>query len=221
MKNQLIQSLQLLTLTEKLKCELRHSWLSTGRQESVAEHSWRLSLMVCLFAPYLEKSINLEKAIKMAIIHDLAEAETGDIPIFASQNSVSKQQKIANEQIAMQKIKDLLNNEIGNEIYDLWSEYENKQTYEAKFVNALDKIEAHIQHGEAGLPTWEHREKLMVFQPQWLDQHCEFDTSIALLRDLVKETLYDKLIAHGENLDQLRKEAALSTSLQNNTVVNN
>lgn len=215
MKNHLIRSLQLLTIAEKLKCELRHSWLSNGRQESVAEHSWRLSLMVCLFAPYLENPINLEKAIKMAIVHDLAEAETGDIPIFETQDKISKQKKIANEQKAMQKMKDLLNNNVGNEIYDLWFEYEQKQSLEAKFVNALDKIEAFIQHGEAGLSTWEHHEKLMIFQPKWLDVHCEFDTNIKMLKDLVKDSLYDQLILHGENPEELRKEAnAVTESIE-------
>lgn len=207
MKSQLIQTLKLLSLAEKLKCELRHSWLSNGQQESVAEHSWRLAFMVCLFAPYLAKPVNIEKSLKMALIHDLAEAETGDIPMFNCQDPVSKQQKLINEQKVMFKIKSMLNNEIGQEIYDLWLEYEEKQTYEAKFVNALDKIEAHIQHGEADLSTWQHHEKLMIFQKRWLDKHCEFDPAMNLVKDLVKQTIYDKFSAHGENLEELSAEA--------------
>lgn len=207
MQKQLIQSLQLLTLAEKLKCELRHSWLSNGQRESVAEHSWRLAFMVCLFAPYLAKPINIEKSLKMALVHDLAEAETGDIPMFNCQDAVSKQQKFINEQKAMLKIKSLLDSEIGQDIYDLWLEYEEKQTYEAKFVYALDKIEAHIQHGEGDMSTWAHHEKLMVFQTQWLDKHCEFDPTMLLLKDLVKQAIYDKFSAYGDDLDQLREEA--------------
>jgi putative hydrolase of HD superfamily len=207
MQKQLIQSLELLTIAEKLKCELRHSWLSNGKQESVAEHSWRLALMVCLFAPYITQAINIEKTLKMALVHDLAEAETGDIPMFNCADAASKQQKFLNEQKAMLKIKSLLDNDVGQEIYDLWLEYEEKQSYEAKFVNALDKIEAHIQHGEADISIWQHHEKLMVFQTQWLDKHCEFDTTMVLLKDLVKQTIYDKFAAHGEDLDRLREEA--------------
>lgn len=207
MKSQLIQTLKLLSLAEKLKCELRHSWLSNGQQESVAEHSWRLAFMVCLFAPYLAQPVNIEKSLKMALIHDLAEAETGDIPMFNCQDPVSKQKKLINEQKVMFKIKSMLNNEIGQEIYDLWLEYEEKQSYEAKFVNALDKIEAHIQHGEADLSTWQHHEKLMIFQKRWLDKHCEFDPAMNLVKDLVKQTIYDKFSAHGENLEELSAEA--------------
>ncbi len=207
MRDQLIKTLKLLTLAEKLKCELRNSWLSNGQQESVAEHSWRLAFMVCLFAPYLAQPVNIEKSLKIALIHDLAEAETGDIPMFNCQDPVSKQQKLINEQKVMIKIKSLLNNAIGQEIYDLWLEYEEKQTYEAKFVNALDKIEAHIQHGEADLSTWQHHEKLMVFQKQWLDRHCEFDPAMLLVKDMVKQAIYEKFIANGEDIDQLRAEA--------------
>ncbi len=214
MQTQLIQSLKLLTLAEKLKCELRHSWLSNGQQESVAEHSWRLAFMVCLFAPYLANPINIEKTLKMALIHDLAEAETGDIPMFNCADTASKHQKFLNEQKAMLKMTSLLNNEIGQEIYDIWLEYEQKQSYEAKFVNALDKIEAHIQHGEADISLWQHYEKLMVFQTQWLDKHCEFDSTMMMLKDLVKQAIYDKFSEHGENLEQLREEAQNANVVQ-------
>ncbi|MDZ4323104.1 MAG: HD domain-containing protein, partial [Alphaproteobacteria bacterium] len=76
---------QFLNIAEKLKCEMRHSWLSSGRQESVAEHSWRMGLMVMTFFPYLSQKVDLEKCLKMAILHDLAEAEVGDIPVFETQ----------------------------------------------------------------------------------------------------------------------------------------
>ncbi len=214
MHQQLIKSLELLTIAEKLKCELRHSWLSNGKQESVAEHSWRLALMVCLFAPYITQPINIEKAIKMALVHDLAEAETGDIPIFNCADAASKQQKFLNEQKVMQKIKSLLNNDVGQEIYNIWLEYEEKQSYEAKFVNALDKIEAHIQHGEADISMWQHYEKLMVFQTQWLDRHCEFDSTMMLLKDLVKQAIYAKFAEHGENLERLKEEAQNADIIQ-------
>lgn len=214
MQKYLIQSLKLLTLAEKLKCELRHSWLSNGQQESVAEHSWRLAFMVCLFAPYLANPINIEKTLKMALVHDLAEAKTGDIPMFHCADASSKQQKFLNEQKAMLNMTALLDNEIGQEIYDIWLEYEQKQSYEAKFVNALDKIEAHIQHGEADVSLWQHHEKLMVFQTQWLDKHCEFDATMMMLKDLVKQAIYDKFAEHGENLEQLREEAQHANVVQ-------
>lgn len=74
MKSSLTDSLLFIQLMEQLKNELRHSWTSTGRQESVAEHSWRLCLMVMTFAPELEHPIDVNRAIKMALIHDCVEA---------------------------------------------------------------------------------------------------------------------------------------------------
>ena len=65
--------------TEKLKTLLRHSWLSTGRQESVAEYSWRIALMALVLKDYLKTPVNLEKVLAMMIVHDLPEIYAGDI----------------------------------------------------------------------------------------------------------------------------------------------
>ena len=98
--------LQVIALAEKLKYEMRHSWLSNGRQESVAEHTWRMSLMAILVEPYLDQKVNIEKLLKMVIIHDLVEAEAGDIPVFDTMNSHELQlQKQINEQEAILNIK--------------------------------------------------------------------------------------------------------------------
>ena len=65
-----------LAIAEKMKCNTRHSWTSTNRKESVAEHSWRLSLMALLLEREIE-NVDFQKVIKMCIIHDLGEAVTG------------------------------------------------------------------------------------------------------------------------------------------------
>ena len=70
-----------LNVIEKLKCNTRHSWTSSGRQESVAEHSWRLAVMAMLCADEYP-SLDINKVIKMCLIHDFGEAITGDIPAF-------------------------------------------------------------------------------------------------------------------------------------------
>ena len=75
------QLLEILKVAEKLKCTTRHCYTSSGRHESVAEHSWRISLMAML----LEKEFpaaDMNKVIRMCLIHDLGEAFTGDIPTF-------------------------------------------------------------------------------------------------------------------------------------------
>ena len=71
--------LDFLARAEKLKCNTRHSWTSSDRHESVAEHSWRISLMAMLLTKEFPEA-DMDKVIRMCLIHDLGEAFTGDIP---------------------------------------------------------------------------------------------------------------------------------------------
>ena len=142
--------------SEALKKELRHSWLSNGRQESVAEHSWRMSLMLMLIESKIPRPFNYLHALKMAIVHDLVEIYAGDVPVFEFSNSRKQQlQKKQKENDAMERIVSELNQPIGQEIKYLWLEYESNKTKEAKVVKALDKLEAQTQHNQAGLDTWQ------------------------------------------------------------------
>mgnify|MGYP002513359659 CR=1 FL=1 len=75
------QLLEILAVAEKLKCVTRHCDTSTGRRESVAEHSWRIALMAMLLTPEFPEA-DMDKVIRMCLIHDLGEAFTGDIPTF-------------------------------------------------------------------------------------------------------------------------------------------
>jgi putative hydrolase of HD superfamily len=208
-KDHLTRILHVLHIAERLKHEMRHSWLSNGRQESVAEHTWRVALMVMMVAPCLDQSVDIEKCLKLALIHDLAEAETGDIPVFENQQQDRKQAKYYNEQQAMLRIEKKLDNEVGQQIYELWEEYEHQKSYEAKFVRALDKLEVQLQHNEADLSTWLHLEKLMVFQPKWMQAFCEFDSGLSLLGELIKEEATEKLQANGDSITELQEEAIL------------
>jgi putative hydrolase of HD superfamily len=208
-KDQLSRILDVLHIAERLKHEMRHSWLANGRQESVAEHTWRVALMVIMMAPHLDRDVDIEKCLKLALIHDLAEAETGDIPVFENQQQDRKLAKYYNEQRAILHMKSMLDDEVGQQIYELWEEYERQECYEAKFVRALDKLEAQLQHNEADLSTWLHLEKLMVFQPKWMQRFCEFDSGLTLLGELIKGDAAEKLRANGDSIAELQEEAIL------------
>ncbi len=178
-------------LGEKLKYELRHSWLSNGRQESVAEHTWRLSLMAMLIEPYLEENIDSEKLLKMIIIHDLVEAEASDIPAFDTLNNPKLlKQKHEKEREAIDHIKQMLPEPLGSNVFDLWIEFENKHTYEAKVANALDKLEAQIQHNEADIVTWKPIEYKMSFM---LDQHTNFSPILSQFKELIEQEAEEKI----------------------------
>lgn len=150
-----------LNLIEKLKCNTRHSWTSSGRQESVAEHSWRLAVMAMLCADeYPDLDIN--KVIKMCLIHDFGEAITGDIPSF-----VKTEQNEAEENVAVEKILSRLPEPYYSEIKELFREMNDNQTPEVKLFKALDNLEALISHNEAEISTWlplEYEENLVYGQ---------------------------------------------------------
>lgn len=142
------QYIDFLNKAEKLKCNTRHSWTSTGRRESVAEHSWRLSLMALLCRDEYPE-LNMNKVIKMCIIHDLGEAITGDIPAF---NKTDKHRQ--EEAVAVKKLLEQLPESYKIEFTELFKEMEAKQTPEAKLFKSLDNTEALISHNEADISTW-------------------------------------------------------------------
>ncbi|MEI2664178.1 HD domain-containing protein [Rossellomorea sp. LJF3] len=202
MKKELVNILELVKLGEKLKSEMRHSWLSNGRQESVAEHTWRVSLMAMLMEPYLTEKVDSEKLLKMIIIHDLVEAEAGDIPAFDTmKDSAVKEQKELNERKSIERIRDMLDDPLGKEFYELWHEFEEKETYEAKVANALDKLEAQIQHNEADISTWIDVEHRMSFM---MDKHVEFDGALQIFKDIIEDEADSKLKGAGIDTEKLK-----------------
>ena len=185
--------LNFLALSERLKFELRHSWLSSGRQESVAEHSWQMALMALLMHRHLEQPVDIEKTLKMILVHDLVEAEVGDVPFFDT--GERKRLKAAREQEAIGKIRAALDPATGQEIYDLWQEYEAKATVEARFATALDHLEVQVQHNLADFATWEPIEYELVYTK--MDAPCAVDPFLAAFCAAVKEQAENKMQAGG------------------------
>jgi putative hydrolases of HD superfamily len=140
-------TLQFITYLEGLKRERRNSWLSNGERESVSDHSWRMVMMAMILAPKTSLDLNIERVLKMAAIHDLAEIETGDIPtIHQTQEVVNQKNK--DELAAFTKMRSMLDNDSGEELYNLFHEFEDQQTVEAVFVRILDKFECVIQKNQ-------------------------------------------------------------------------
>lgn len=139
-----------MNVCEKLKCNTRHSWTSTGRKESVAEHSWRLSVMAMLFCMEDEFShLDSKKLIAMCLLHDIGEAVTGDIPSF-----LKTPEHTETEEAAVDSLLDALPSPQKEKIQALFQEMRQMESFEARLYKALDKLEAVIQHNEAPLSTW-------------------------------------------------------------------
>lgn len=149
---------------EKLKSALRYNRTTSGRRESVAEHSWRLALVTFVIADELKLDIDVNRSIKIALVHDLAEALTGDIDsILIAEGKVSEEEKERQEIEAIMNLQKTLPKVVGKKISDLWHEFNECKTREAKFVTALDKIETLAQLVESGYKLYAKPEFLAKY----------------------------------------------------------
>jgi putative hydrolase of HD superfamily len=139
--------LDFLRMAERLKGTLRTGHGSDGRPESTAEHSWRLGLMAMLLARPL--GADPARLMKLCLVHDLAEAITGDLP--ATRDRV-KGEKAAAERAAMAEITAPLPAAMRDELLALWEEYEAGETREGRLAKGLDKLETILQHAEGRNP---------------------------------------------------------------------
>jgi len=137
-----------LGIISNLKKNTRHVWADNGRQESVAEHCWRLAVMALLVAGEFP-DVDIEKVIKMCLIHDFGEAITGDIPSF-----FKTQQDEEKEKSAIYDLLKQLPDEIAFDFAGFFVEMTEMITPEAKLFEALDNMEAIISHNESPLDTW-------------------------------------------------------------------
>ncbi|MBC8531355.1 HD domain-containing protein [Gehongia tenuis] len=133
---------------EGLKSTLRTAWTASGRQESTAEHSWRLALMAGLFLHEFP-ALDGHKVLVMCLIHDLAELDVGDISAALRTDEKSKHEA---ERRALERIVRPLPEPLKREIRELWQQYNDNATGEAKLVKALDKAETILQHNQGRNP---------------------------------------------------------------------
>ncbi len=144
--------LDILHTAEKLKDTPRHCTTSQRRTESVAEHSWRVSLMAMLLKNEFPDA-DMDRVVRMCLIHDLGECFTGDIPTFVKTDADR-----VTEDSLFERWVSSLPQEVGAEFSELYAEMNAQQTVEAKIFKALDKLEALIQHNESPIDTWSENE---------------------------------------------------------------
>ncbi len=142
------QLLEFMGVLEKLKCSTRHCWTSSGRRESVAEHSWRTAVMAYLMKDEFPET-DISKVMLMCLVHDFGEALTGDIPCFEKTQADEE-----TESGAVAGMLSMLPPSYEEELGALFQEMEALETKEAKLFKALDHLEAMIAHNEADLSTW-------------------------------------------------------------------
>ncbi|QRM30657.1 HD domain-containing protein [Microvirga sp. VF16] len=147
--DRLTGALEFLREAERLKSTLRSGYTSTGRPESVAEHTWRLCLMALVFSDEFE-NIDPLRLIKLCIVHDLGEALSGDIPAVLQTEDFNKSTQ---ERADLEVLTKALHPTKRAEILDLWEEYEAASSPEAILAKGLDKLETILQHNQRQNPA--------------------------------------------------------------------
>ena len=194
--------LEFIHFSEKLKDELRHNWTAKDRQESVAEHTWMMSIMAILLAEKLEANVDISKVMKMVAIHDIAELGAGDVPAFM------EKEKVEQEKIEAQFMKNLKSKypELADEIIALWNEYNKLKTNEAKFVKALDKLEVRLQHNSSKISRWNDIE---YPRSQYVaEKYCNYEPVLKEFNELIKKESRNKILKESnKKLSKVLKDA--------------
>lgn len=174
--------LEILHVAERLKDTPRHCTTSMRRTESVAEHSWRVSLMAFLLQSEFTE-LDCDKVMKMCLIHDLGECFTGDIPTFLKTDADRE-----TEDSLLERWVQGLPESLSREMNSLYQEMNAQKTSEAKLYKALDKLEAVIQHNESPLDTWAENE-YELNQRYAFDAVAFSDWLTALRQEILADTL--------------------------------
>lgn len=177
--------LDFLHILERLKCNTRHSWTSTGRHETVAAHTWRLAVMALLLRDELP-GVDMDKVLRMCLIHDFGEAVTGDIPSF---EKTSADEAVETEAVAGMLAP--LPEPLRGELTALFAEMDAFETPESRVYKALDKLEAVLQHNEAPLDTWTPLERQLQLD-YGAENAAEFPW-LRALRDALRQDTLEKL----------------------------
>ena len=177
--------LEVLSVAERLKDATRHCYTKNGRHESVAEHSWMMTLMAFFMRDEFP-NVDMNKVIRMCIIHDLGEAFTGDIPVF------EKTQVNENtEKEVLYNWVELLPEKYADEMKALYDEMEKRESLVAKVYKAIDSLEALIQHNISDLSTWIPRE--YELNKTYADDKVEFSEYLKILREEIRKDTFEKL----------------------------
>ncbi len=179
--------LDALRVAERLKDATRHCYTSCGRHESVAEHCWRLALMAYWLRDDFPEA-DMDKVLRMCLIHDLGEAFTGDIPTFVKTDADrAVEDNLLDTWVAS------LPAPFCEEMRALYREMNERKTLEARIFKALDGLEALIQHNESDISTWSENEYDLNLR--YCDDRVGFSPALTALREAIREDTLAKIAA--------------------------
>lgn len=136
---------------EKLKNVHRKSKpVGLDRYENSAEHSWHVCLIALMVKDYANEEINIDRVIKMLLIHDLGEIDAGDVIIYKSETKELKDKEAA----GMKRLLEMISDEVYEEYMPLWYEFEAGETADSRFAKAIDRVPSLLQNLKGKGHTW-------------------------------------------------------------------
>ncbi len=177
--------LDAITVAERLKDTTRHCYTRNGRHESVAEHSWMMTLMAFFMRDEFPEA-DMDKVTQMCIIHDLGEAFTGDIPTFDK----TAADETTEETLLYQWV-DSLPEEYAVKMRALYEEMAKRETLEAKIYKAIDGLEAVIQHNISDISTWIPKE--YELNKTYAEDKVAFSEYLKGLREELRKDMIKKI----------------------------
>jgi len=192
MDNRTNKILSFLQEIEKYKTIEREVWCSNlDRAESDAEHSWHIAMFLLLFEKELPENLDSKRMLKIALMHDLVEIYAGDTFAFDKKKRATKKQR---ESKSAKKLFSQLPKDLNKEFSDLFEEYEEAKTSEAKIIKSFDKIQPILQNICSNGKSWKKHSITFSDIDEYKRKHMEHNDFILkiyekLLNDAKKKSL--------------------------------
>lgn len=148
----LLKQIEFIKEIDKIKYIQRRTKLfNSDRNENDAEHSWHLAMMAIVLSEYSDAKIDVLKVLKMVLIHDIVEIDAGDTFIY-DQNK--NHENTEEELVAAKRIFGILPEKQAQEFIEIWKEFEDGNSNEAKFARSMDRLEPLLQNTSNNGGTW-------------------------------------------------------------------
>jgi len=153
MRERLEKQIHFLAEVDKMKNILRQTLLiDKSRRENDAEHSWHFALMAMILYEYTDQTkVNLDRVLKMALVHDLIEIYAGDTFAYDDIGNESKKER---EDAAAEQLFALLPEDQGTELRSLWEEFDKMETSDSRYAAAIDRLQPFINNYFTEGHTW-------------------------------------------------------------------